>query len=316
MSYVMTSKDFIDKLNKAALSKTLYVNGAFGAPATKQNKNRYGNNPNFTISRQTKIKNASPNTFFFDCVCLVKGILWGWSADPNAQYGGAKYASNGVPDASIQSITRKCTNNSPDFSTIIPGEFVWNKTFSHCGVYVGNGICVESTSKWSDGVLYSWLQNSPFSYTYKQQSRNWYMHGKLPWIDYKDYVEPILQLDVDGWWGKLTTKRTQQYFKTIQDGIISSQPTSNTKYLPYASTSSWEFVSYAKGSDVIRALQSYLSIPADGYCGQQTVKALQSFLREKGYKYVTTSGTLDKTTVECFQSYLNAQPVTYDWYEK
>ena len=56
------------------------------------------------------IMNASSDTFGFDCVCLVKGVLWGWNGDLSATYGGAKYTSNNVPDISADSMMKVCDN--------------------------------------------------------------------------------------------------------------------------------------------------------------------------------------------------------------
>ena len=82
--------------------KTLYVMGCFGAPLNTANKTRYCNNHayNKKAARQAMIRNASADTFGFDCVNLIKAILWGWCGNKNATYGGAKYAINGVPDIS------------------------------------------------------------------------------------------------------------------------------------------------------------------------------------------------------------------------
>lgn len=78
--------------------KTLYVMGCFGAPMTAANKDRYcKNHPyNKAADRQAMIKAASADTFGFDCVCLIKGLLWGWCGDTSKTYGGAGYAVNGV----------------------------------------------------------------------------------------------------------------------------------------------------------------------------------------------------------------------------
>ena len=68
---------------------------------------------NKAAARVKMINAASEDTFGFDCVCLIKGILWGWNGDKNATYGGAKYASNNVPDLGADSMIKKC----PDAST-------------------------------------------------------------------------------------------------------------------------------------------------------------------------------------------------------
>ena len=90
MSYVMTAKQLADKATNIAKNyKTLYVMGCFGAPMTDANKKRYINNGasdgyNARSDRKAMIQAATADTFGFDCVCLIKGILWGWCGDANA----------------------------------------------------------------------------------------------------------------------------------------------------------------------------------------------------------------------------------------
>ena len=91
---MMLVNDFISKLKNVANNyKTLYVMGCFGAPLTTKNKKRYTKNNVFNKqeSRTKMIQNATPDTFGFDCVCLIKGILWGWCGDITKTYGGATY---------------------------------------------------------------------------------------------------------------------------------------------------------------------------------------------------------------------------------
>ena len=94
----MTAKVFVDKAVDIAKNyKTLYVMGCFGAPLTGSNVSRYCNNHSYNknATRTAMIKaaaNQSPPVFGFDCVCLIKGILWGWDGDASRTYGGAGYA--------------------------------------------------------------------------------------------------------------------------------------------------------------------------------------------------------------------------------
>jgi len=97
----MTNFELAAKLIDVAKKyKTLYVMGCFGAPLTEEAKKRYINAQTYNqkAARKKKINASTSDTFGFDCVCLIKGLLWGWNGDKNAVYGGAKYASNGVPD--------------------------------------------------------------------------------------------------------------------------------------------------------------------------------------------------------------------------
>ena len=107
----------------------------------------------------------------FDCVGLIKGVLWGWNGDKSKAYGGAVYSSNGVPDISADAMINRCLNVSSNFKQILPGEYLWMK--GHCGVYIGNGQVVESSPKWNNGVQITNLS-----------ARNWLKHGKLPYINY------------------------------------------------------------------------------------------------------------------------------------
>jgi hypothetical protein len=132
--------------------KTLYVNGCFGAPMTDNNKKRYCNNTSYNKQpeRTAMINAASADTFGFDCICFVKGLLWGWNGNLNHVYGGATYQSNGVSDITESSMLNKCSDISTDFSSIEVGEYLWMQ--GHAGIYVGNGLSVECTPKWSNGV--------------------------------------------------------------------------------------------------------------------------------------------------------------------
>ncbi len=109
------------------------------------------------------------------------------------------------------------------------------------------------------------------------------------------------KIDTDGVWGKATTKAAQKVFKTYQDGIVSKQIASYKKYMPACSTSSWQFLSsgYKGGSSLIKAIQKWLGVTADGLVGQGTIKALQ---RKLG---VNDDGIMGKATVTAWQKYLN-----------
>ena len=89
---MMTNTEFVAKLKDIATNyKTLYVMGCFGAPMTTANKKRYTQNHSYNkqASRTAMINAATSDTFGFDCVCLIKGVLWGWSGDKNKTCGGA-----------------------------------------------------------------------------------------------------------------------------------------------------------------------------------------------------------------------------------
>jgi len=175
----MKSTDFVAKLKKIATDyKTLYVLGCFGAPMTAANKKRYTSNYAYNRDRAAMINAASADTFGFDCVCLIKGVLWGWKGDKNAEYGGAKYNSNGVPDISEDAMINLCSGVSYDFTNVEPGEAVWMP--GHIGVYIGDGLAVECTPKWKNKVQITACNCDKSGYN----RRNWSKHGKLPYITY------------------------------------------------------------------------------------------------------------------------------------
>lgn len=180
----MKSLDFINMAKHSATgAKTLYVMGCFGSPMNATNKSRYCNNYayNQQAVRTAKIKAASTETFGFDCVCLIKGILWGWNADINKTYGGAVYASSSVPDYNAdQFFTSCCTNQTSDFSKIEPGELVWMN--GHIGIYIGDGMAVESTPIWKDGAQITGVKNIGNKTGYNM--RTWAKHGKCKFIEY------------------------------------------------------------------------------------------------------------------------------------
>lgn len=180
----MTNKEFVEKLvNIADNYKTLYVMGCFGAPMTAPNKKRYiaAWEYNRQSERQNMINNASANTFGFDCVNLIKAVLWGWNGNAKATYGGAKYASNDVPDISANQMITKCVDvRSNDWGDIQVGEIVWMQ--GHVGVYVGGGLVVECSPRWKNSVQKTALLNIGPVVGYN--GRAWTRHGKLPWLQY------------------------------------------------------------------------------------------------------------------------------------
>ena len=150
----MTAKELVAKvLDVAKNYKTVYMWGVFGAPVaesvisgkTRQYPSWY------SAAKQALFRSLIGKGYFgFDCVNLIKGILWGWNGDINATYGGAKYASNGVPDTNADGMIKLCKDVSTDFRNILPGEVVWMP--GHIGVYVGDGLAVECTPRWSNNV--------------------------------------------------------------------------------------------------------------------------------------------------------------------
>ncbi len=188
---MMKVDKFLESLRATAKAKTLYVMGGFGAPAGYgNNRNRYKNNNayNRQPDRQKMIDAAPDDCFFFDCCGLVKSTLWDFCRDPKRIYGGADYASNGVPDWDAKELMFSgCTDRSTEFSKIVPGEFLWMD--GHCGVYLGDGLAIESTPLWANGVQITAVSNIGYKIGYKY--RKWTYHGRLKYVDYGAQPQPV-----------------------------------------------------------------------------------------------------------------------------
>lgn len=184
---MMKAKEFVERLIKTAKEvSTCYLQGGFGQRLKTSGGDWY--NPNYSwnkdhVAEINAHKDTDPLTFGFDCVCMVKGILWGFEADPAKEYGGAVYGSNGVSDSSISKIASQCAGLTTDFSGIVPGELVFLEGYGHVGVYVGDGLVVEATPAWKNGVQLTACANLGSVKGFP--SRRWNEHGKCAWIDYE-----------------------------------------------------------------------------------------------------------------------------------
>lgn len=212
----MKCSEFVNKLIDIAKNyKTLYVMGCIGYRMTEANKQRAINNGahgsyNAKSARQKMIKAATEDTWGFDCVCLIKSVLWGWKGDYNATYGGAKYASNGVPDINADQMINVCNKVSTNFSKIAVGEAVWCK--GHIGVYIGDGLAVECTPAWDNCVQITACNCDKKGYN----RRNWTKHGYLPYVTY-DEAEKVPE-------NNKNEVKTMRYFKLNEEMNIRTTP--------------------------------------------------------------------------------------------
>ena len=207
MAKMKVSK-FIEQLNKALTSHTVYGTGAFGAsignyPSQVQRyyKNMYdavykqdiasGKSVDYakkdaeTWGQKVLTAAKNPPCWCFDCIGLVKGMLWGWDAVADDIYGGGKYESNGVPDFGT-GVIDDCTDVSTDFSNIVPGELLWIS--GHVGVYIGDAYAIECMTGWDDKVQKTVVTNIRGVKT-GEHGRKWTKHGKLPYVDYGEPVK-------------------------------------------------------------------------------------------------------------------------------
>lgn len=138
----------------------------------------------------------------WDCVCLIKGILWGWDADTSKpRGGGAVYASNGVPDIGTEQMINVCESVSSDFNDLHKGELLWMP--GHVGIYIGNGNVIEATASWNTWKVIMTQVSSTGYRTYNGQGDGsaWQKHGYLPYVDYEEEPtpEPTNDIQVGDW---------------------------------------------------------------------------------------------------------------------
>lgn len=265
---IMTSEKFVKKIKDVADNyKTVYANGMFGQPITKsaveqkakQLPKWYGKNNN----KENILSLVGKGYFGFDCVCLIKGVLWGWNGDASKTYGGAVYESNGVPDISENEMIRRCNGVSTNFGNIVAGEVVWND--GHIGVYVGDGKVVECTPRWENGVQYTNLANLGYN---GGNSRFWTKHGKLPYIDYTAETKP-------------TEQEKKEKTKTVNIDLLVLRKGEN------------------RGNEQIKTLQrllkqlGYYKGSIDGSFGGGTRNAVEDFQAERG---LDSDGVVGKAT--------------------
>ena len=272
MSKVMTASEFIKKVKHVESLPTVYYSVSGGNWAKWNGK-----------------------SWNFDCVILIKAILWGWCENKNHAHGGARYLSNGVKDVNADGLINLCTDVSSDFSNIEIGEILWCK--GHVGVYIGNRQVIEATSAWDKKVQYSTIGYSGERHKNGVYSVKWSKHGKLPYIDYGQAVKPVqtqttnnktnrvkeLQrvlntqyrcgLEVDGLFGPLTTKACSN-----------------------------NYLFYAKKAPIhIKWLQTRLKelgynigkYGVDGSFGADTLAAVKKFQKDKG---IAVDGFVGKDT--------------------
>lgn len=124
----------------------------------------------------TYMNRKSGKYILCDCSGLIKGILWGY---PDK----GKYASNGVPDSNANNmITTHCTGVTSDMSKLRKGMVVWMN--GHIGIYCGDGVVVESSPRWENGIQRTYPVGCPVANKHHLNQRRWNKCGYLKWIDY------------------------------------------------------------------------------------------------------------------------------------
>lgn len=203
---MIENHEFVNKLLSIRENyKTCYALGTFGQLATETLINTKANQyPKwYSKSRVNKLKSLSNDTRLFDCVGLIKAVVWGFPK--------LEYQTNGLLDGNNEYFWNSCSERSEKFDKIEVGELLWMK--GHVGVYIGNGKAIECTASWSGNVMITAVGN--IGAIPGLNKRHWKGHGKLPFIKYssenneavlepsapsKDYSK-IAKEVIDGKWG-------------------------------------------------------------------------------------------------------------------
>lgn len=253
--------------------KTLYVMGCFGAPMNEKNKTRYCKNHayNKKTARTKMIQAATADTFGFDCVNLIKGLVWGWCGDTTKTYGGASYKSNNVPDKSANGMIKLCIDVTEDFSSIEVGEAVWMD--GHIGVYIGDGLAVESTPAWKNCVQITAVHNIGKKSGYK--GRTWTSHGKLPFIEYPELVadKPVFSVLE---WQKAAIADGFRFPKYGPDGEWGAECASVAEKAVCKKRLTYKY------KNLTRLVQRAVGASVDGKFGRDTKKLVIAYQKRNG----------------------------------
>jgi len=118
----------------------------------------------------------------------------------------------------------------------------------------------------------------------------------------------IEKLKVDGVWGPKTTSALQELLEVTNDSIVAGQNSINEKYCKAINNSNcWVFVEGGtkKGASVIKAMQKLINTEATGQCDVDTIKAIQTYLKNLKIYQGAINGYLNSNTVKALQKYIN-----------
>lgn len=160
---LIKSTEFVHRAVEITKHPTLYALGGIGQLISDGFIRDVCGRIEWNQHRERLYRQNIGKRYAFDCVGLIKAILWDWSTN------GINYAINGVPDIDANQMIDRCVPVT--FKNLVPGCVVWMD--DHIGTYIGNDKVIEATPAWKDGVQITALN-----------AREWLRAGKLPWVDY------------------------------------------------------------------------------------------------------------------------------------
>lgn len=275
----MNNKEFIQKLKAVDGKKTVYMWGTFGAQVTDSliagKARQY---PSWYTATKVRALKAlvGKGYYAFDCIGLIKGLIWGWDGSTRTSNGGAEYNSNGMPDTSANGYITKCNNVSSNFSKIEAGEVVWMT--GHIGVYIGGGEVIEATPAWENGVQ-----------TTKLTARKWLKHGRIPQITYVEDVPEVIAIK------KTLENLNLRAGAGTNHSIILTIP-KNSDVQIYSTSNGWAKVSYKGSTGYVS--EEYLKSASVGVTGTVTASSLN--VRSgagTGYRVIGSKDRGDKVEI-------------------
>ena len=137
-----------------------------------------------------------------------------------------------------------------------------------------------------------------------------YLRSKMQYI--ADEANKIIsggggdKIAVDGLWGPNTTRKAQQVFGTIVDGVVSNQLSWWRDENPGLLDSTFQWEDYmGDASMLIAEIQRKVGVEVDGWIGEQTIRAMQRWLGTPEDGCVSNPSAM----VSAFQRWLNEQQV-------
>lgn len=142
----------------------------------------------------------------------------------------------------------------------------------------------------------------------------WERFKKLVETELKAFRGTTKKVDPKKVWGRTATLKAQKKYGTVQDGVISNQPSVNQKRFKAYTTTTWKFKKsgYKAGSSLIKAMQrdlkkkGYYKGAIDGWAGQDFIKGLQRMLKAKGLYKGKIDGNLGELTATAFNKFLDS----------